>query len=155
MPSHGQLESDPLAGDEKYEMIKQLGRGAFGSVVLAKEKDTGQLVCTAHCSLSSHCMHPHCVCNPLCCARLYTLGQTRVCAAQIALVRTRTSLLFCLLCFWWSLAPRYATTHTLTANSWQHVLAACHSSLPYSRAQVLCTFFVVLKESLNFQANED
>lgn len=59
MPSHGQLESDPLAGDEKYEMIKQLGRGAFGSVVLAREKDTGQLVRIAHCSLKRGCMHPH------------------------------------------------------------------------------------------------
>ena len=59
MPSHGQLESDPLAGDEKYEMIKQLGRGAFGSVVLAREKDTGQLVRIAHCSLNSGRMHPH------------------------------------------------------------------------------------------------
>jgi serine/threonine protein kinase len=44
MPPHTQLESDPLCGDEKYEMVKQLGRGAFGSVVLAKEKDTGQPV---------------------------------------------------------------------------------------------------------------
>ena len=59
MPSHGALESDPLAGDEKYEMIKQLGRGAFGSVVLAREKDTGQLVRKAHCSPKRGRMRPH------------------------------------------------------------------------------------------------
>ena len=93
MKSHGQLESDPLAGDEKYEMIKQLGRGAFGSVVLAKEKDTGQLVRTAHCSLSSHCMHPRYCDYPFWCTYLRALYQTRVCAAQIALVRARTALL--------------------------------------------------------------
>jgi hypothetical protein len=54
MPPHTQLESDPLCGDEKYEMVKQLGRGAFGSVVLAKEKDTGQPVRAA----AAGCVHP-------------------------------------------------------------------------------------------------
>ena len=40
-------------GDGSYELIKHLGRGAFGSVVLAKEKDTEQLVRRARCYVSS------------------------------------------------------------------------------------------------------
>lgn len=38
-------------------MIKMLGRGAFGSVVLAKEKDTGQLV-----RAERQTMQPACTC---------------------------------------------------------------------------------------------
>ena len=74
-------------------MIKMLGRGAFGSVVLAKEKDTGQLVRAAR-----QTMQPACICLlhsaagftvDLCILyNAYIDTHSGCLPAQIALVRT-------------------------------------------------------------------
>ena len=57
MSAQEQLESNLRAGLDKYELISSLGFGDYGTVTLAKEKDSGQLARTTRSLVFKHCMH--------------------------------------------------------------------------------------------------